>query len=130
MRTSASPPLLALLALDRSAAAPLHRQIYQGIRSAILEGRLRPGQRVPATRVLAGELVVSRLPVLAAYEQLLHEGYRTGRVGPGTFVSDTLPHDALEAPAAARAVSVGPAASLAPAAGPLHAFRRSRTGRP
>jgi len=125
MRTSASPPLLALLALDRSAAAPLHRQIYQGIRSAILEGRLRPGQRVPATRVLAGELVVSRLPVLAAYEQLLHEGYLTGRVGSGTFVSDTLPDDALEAPAAARAVSFGPAASLAPAGGTLHPFRMS-----
>lgn len=41
------------------------------------------------------ELGVSRLPVLTAYEQLLHEGYLVGQVGSGTFVSDSLPDDAL-----------------------------------
>jgi GntR family transcriptional regulator/MocR family aminotransferase len=52
---------------------------------------LRPGQRVPSTRGLAEELGVSRLPVLTAYEQLLHEGYFEGRVGSGTFVCDIPP---------------------------------------
>jgi GntR family transcriptional regulator / MocR family aminotransferase len=83
------------LSVDRSSGIPLHRQIYQGIRGAILDGLLRPGQRAPSTRSLALELAVSRLPVLTAYDQLLHEGYLKGRVGSGTFVSAALPDDLL-----------------------------------
>jgi GntR family transcriptional regulator/MocR family aminotransferase len=90
--------------VDRTAGSPLHRQIYEGYRRAILEGLLRPGQRVPSTRALALELAVSRQPVLTAYEQLLHEGYLDGRKGSGTFVSAALPDDLLRAPLAARAL--------------------------
>ena len=89
------------LPIDRAAGIPLHRQIYDGIRRAILGGLLRPGQRVPSTRTLALELEVSRLPVLTAYDQLLHEGYLEGRVGSGTFVSAALPDDLLRSPAVA-----------------------------
>lgn len=56
-------------------------------RAAILEGRLNQGQRLPSTRTLARELGVSRLPILNAYEQLLHEGYLVGRIGAGTYVA-------------------------------------------
>ena len=83
------------LPIDRSSAVPVHRQIYEGVRTAILGGRLRAGQRIPSTRALAVELAVSRLPVLTAYDQLLHEGYLEGRVGSGTFVSASLPDDLL-----------------------------------
>ncbi|HEV2735439.1 MAG TPA: winged helix-turn-helix domain-containing protein, partial [Longimicrobiaceae bacterium] len=86
MRTTASPQLVALVPVDRRSGVPLHRQIYDGLRRAILDGMLRAGQRVPSTRALALELEVSRFPVLTAYEQLLHEGYLEGRVGSGTFV--------------------------------------------
>jgi GntR family transcriptional regulator/MocR family aminotransferase len=95
MKSAASPDILPHIPIDRDAAVPLHRQIYDCLRRAILDGLLRPGQRVPSTRVLAVELEMSRFPVLAAYEQLLHEGYLQGRVGAGTFVSDALPDDAL-----------------------------------
>jgi GntR family transcriptional regulator/MocR family aminotransferase len=71
---------------------PLYRQIYDGYRTAILEGRLRAGQRIPSTRALARELGISRLPVLTAFEQLLHEGYLEGRAGSGTFVASSI-HD-------------------------------------
>ena len=81
------------LPVDRSAAIPLHRQIHEGLRTAILEGRLLPGRRIPSTRALAEEIGVSRMPVLTAYEQLLHEGYLEGRTGSGTFVSLALPDD-------------------------------------
>jgi len=91
------------LPIDRAAAAPLHRQIHDAMRRAILDGRLRPGQRVPATRALAVELGVSRLPVLTAYGQLLHEGYLEGRAGSGTFVGAALPDDLLKPPASAAA---------------------------
>lgn len=78
-----------VIALD-PAAGRFYRQIYDGYRSAILEGRLRPGQRVPSTRALARELGISRLPVLNAFEQLLHEGYLEGRRGSGTFVAASI----------------------------------------
>jgi GntR family transcriptional regulator/MocR family aminotransferase len=65
----------AVVTVDRRSRQPLHRQIYGGLRRAILEGILRARQRVPSTRSLAEDLRVSRLPVLLAYEQLRHEGY-------------------------------------------------------
>jgi GntR family transcriptional regulator/MocR family aminotransferase len=106
VRTAASPQLLALLPVDRGSGVPLHRQIYDGLRRAILGGMLRAGQRVPSTRALALELEVSRFPVLAAYEQLLHEGYLEGRVGSGTFVRAA----PVDTPGPARAAPAGPRA--------------------
>jgi GntR family transcriptional regulator/MocR family aminotransferase len=82
--------ILPVVAINRTSPLPLHRQIYDGFRSAILEGRLRPGQRIPSTRVLAAEIHVSRFPVLNAYAQLLAEGYLESRVGAGTIVSSSL----------------------------------------
>lgn len=101
-RTTLSPQLQVLLSVDRGSDTPLHRQIYDGIRRAILDGLLRPHQRVPSTRVLATDLGVSRLPVLAAYDQLLHEGYLQGRVGSGTFVNTALPDETFRAIPAVR----------------------------
>ncbi len=80
-----------ILTVDRKAAGPLYRQIYDGYRAAIMNGALRPGQRVPSTRGLASELGVSRISVLSAYAQLLAEGYFQSRVGTGTAVSRSLP---------------------------------------
>jgi GntR family transcriptional regulator/MocR family aminotransferase len=79
-----------IISLDRRLASPLHRQLYAGYRDAILEGRLRPGQRLPSTRSLARDLQVSRIPVVTAFEQLLAEGYIESRVGSGSFVSPAL----------------------------------------
>ncbi|HEX8244036.1 MAG TPA: PLP-dependent aminotransferase family protein [Longimicrobium sp.] len=108
MRTAAGPGILALLPLDRGSRVPLHRQIYDGLRRAILEGMLRAGQRVPSTRALASELGVSRFPVLTAYEQLLHEGYLEGQVGSGTFVRAAPPDDAFRPAPLARPASAKP----------------------
>jgi GntR family transcriptional regulator / MocR family aminotransferase len=83
--------ILPMIVIDRKAPQALHRQIYDGYRQAIVEGRLRPGQRIPSTRVLANELSVSRFPVLNAYAQLLAEGYLESRVGAGTVVSSSFP---------------------------------------
>ncbi|HEX7828943.1 MAG TPA: PLP-dependent aminotransferase family protein, partial [Thermoanaerobaculia bacterium] len=81
-------------------ATPYYRQIYDGYRAAILAGRLRPGERLPSTRALATELGISRLPVVNAFEQLLHEGYVEGRTGAGTYVSASIPDELAEAPRA------------------------------
>ena len=79
------------MAVDRKAPRALHRQIYDAYRAAIVDGSLRPRQRIPSSRVLASELGVSRFPVLNAYAQLLAEGYLESRVGAGTVVSSSLP---------------------------------------
>src|SRR5436309_12401792 len=72
---------------------PLHRQLYLGIRGLILDGRLKPGARLPSTRNLANELMVSRTTALNAFEQLIFEGYLERRVGSGTKVSACIPGD-------------------------------------
>ena len=80
-----------LITIDRKAPKALHRQIYDAYRKNIVEGALRPGQRIPSTRELAAGLGVSRFPVLNAYSQLLAEGYFESRVGAGTVISTSLP---------------------------------------
>src|SRR5262245_61827918 len=83
----AAPGIVPFVTLDRRSSVPLYRQLYEGFREAILEGRLRAGQRIPSTRALAIELRVSRLPLLNAFEQLVAEGYFSSRTGSGTFVA-------------------------------------------
>jgi GntR family transcriptional regulator/MocR family aminotransferase len=84
-----------VIAVDRNAAKPMHRQIYEGYRTTILGGNLRSGQQIPSTRALASELGISRIPVLNAYAQLLAEGYFESRAGSGTFVSSSLPEQLM-----------------------------------
>lgn len=79
------------LTVDPLGTGPLHRQVYDGIRRAILAAELQPGVRLPATRVLAEQLAVSRTTVAEAYDQLRAEGYVEGRHGSGTFVAFDLP---------------------------------------
>ncbi len=83
------------IALDRRKQTPMYRQLYDWFRRAILDGQMRPGQRVPSTRSLATELKISRIPVLNAYEQLHAEGYFETFVGAGTCVARSIPEDAL-----------------------------------
>jgi len=91
VRGSFFPPI----ALDVRAERPLYRQLYDWYQQAILEGRLRPGQRVPSTRSLAQELKLSRIPVITAYEQLHSEGYLETFKGAGTAVAAAIPRDAF-----------------------------------
>jgi GntR family transcriptional regulator / MocR family aminotransferase len=86
-----SEAIAPVIAVDRKAANPLHKQIYDGFRLAIVRSNLRPGQRVPSSRALGVELGISRIPVLNAYAQLLAEGYFESRKGAGTFISKSLP---------------------------------------
>ena len=82
---------LPVIALDRKSSTPLHRQIYDIYRAAIVNGNLAPLQKIPSSRALAAELRISRIPVLSAYAQLLGEGYLESVGGGGTFVSKSLP---------------------------------------
>jgi len=77
--------------LDPSSPEPLHRQLYDELRSAILNGRILAGSRLPASRELATAARVSRNTVLTAYEQLSAEGYIHSRSGSGTYVAESIP---------------------------------------
>jgi GntR family transcriptional regulator/MocR family aminotransferase len=94
MSARRSTDLLLNVQRDAQDGEGLTRQIYAQLRAAILDGRLRAGDRLPPSRVLAAELGVARLTVATAYDWLRAEGYVFGRVGAGTFVApvfDTYP---------------------------------------
>jgi GntR family transcriptional regulator / MocR family aminotransferase len=77
-----------LLELRRDDRRPLRAQLEDGLREAARSGRVSAGARLPATRVLASDLGVSRRLVVDAYAQLVAEGYLLARKGAGTYVAD------------------------------------------
>lgn len=92
-----------LIDVTRSLPIPLPAQVASALRSAISEGSLRPGDEVPSTRVLAAQAGVSRGTVVAAYDQLISEGYLTATQGAPTRVNPSL--STVAATQAAPAVS-------------------------
>src|SRR5262249_28058726 len=88
---------LAIVLRPRTPATPTYRQLCAALRQAILDGRLRPGVRLPSTRSLAHRHDLARGTIVAAFEQMKAEGYLTGRMGSGTFVAGVLPEALLHA---------------------------------
>src|SRR5215471_7057025 len=101
-------PLSPVFRIDRDESKPLHRQVYDGYRNAILRGDLVPGQKIPSSRELAADVSISRFPVLHAYAQLLAEGYFESQIGSGTFVSATLPEQMMSSEPRAEYPEEGP----------------------
>jgi GntR family transcriptional regulator / MocR family aminotransferase len=85
------------LVLDRR--APVRAQLERGLREAIRTGRLRPGSKLPPSRVLADELALSRGVVVEAYSQLTAEGYLVARPRDGTRVAEGLAQQPPASPA-------------------------------
>lgn len=79
----------------------LRVRLYLALRQAILARLIRPGTRLPPSRVLAKELGMGRNTVMKAYDQLTVEGFLEAQVGSGTYVSDALPELSLRAGLAA-----------------------------
>jgi len=88
---------------SRSRHQTLTNWLYGELRSAILEGRLAPGARLPASRDFATQYELSRGTVVSVLERLQAEGYITSRVGFGTWVNR------VEAPRPARQATTTPA---------------------
>jgi DNA-binding transcriptional MocR family regulator len=116
--------MLPITALDDTSNSPLYRQLYLKIKELIEIRHLAKGDRLPATRELAGQLGLNRTTVSAAYELLESEGLITGHVGRGSFVADVFAKrtqvswsDLLD--------HAGPSAA-APASTPLASFSSSR----
>ncbi|MCL5030410.1 MAG: PLP-dependent aminotransferase family protein [Bacteroidetes bacterium] len=77
--------------LNFSSDVPLYKQLYTLLREAILTGRFKGGQKLPGTRTFSNELNISRNTVVQAFEQLIIEGYLTGKIGAGTFITNDIP---------------------------------------
>jgi GntR family transcriptional regulator/MocR family aminotransferase len=91
--------------LDRTSTTPLHQQLTAKIRTAVLEGRLKPKQKLPSSRSLAKLLTISRSTVTQSYEQLESEGYLETRCGSGTYICTCLPEEWLQGLQAAEETS-------------------------
>lgn len=78
----------AWLAHPSNAAMPIHARIQRAVRQLILDGVLGPGKPLPASRMLAKSLAVSRDTIETAYAQLHAEGFIERKVGIGSFVAE------------------------------------------
>lgn len=81
--------------------APRHRRdgLCHALRAAIVDGRLKPGQRLPSTRDIAALYGLARSTVVASFEQLASEAYLVARQGAGHFVCAVLPENSPHRPA-------------------------------
>jgi GntR family transcriptional regulator/MocR family aminotransferase len=95
------------LSLGWAPARGMTAWLVSAIRAAIMDGRLQTGTALPATRVLAGDLGVSRGVIVEAYQRLADEGLVSGRPGAGTLVSGGPPR-AVPRPASAPSAAVLP----------------------
>jgi GntR family transcriptional regulator/MocR family aminotransferase len=91
-KTTLDAALLAV-SLDRSGGRTLTVQLVRRLRRLILEGTLTSGVKLPSSRTLAEELSLARSTVVAAFDQLVAEGYVEGRRGSGLYVAANLPDD-------------------------------------
>ncbi|HET9388247.1 MAG TPA: PLP-dependent aminotransferase family protein [Steroidobacteraceae bacterium] len=84
-------PVVLLVLRPRAVGMSLFRWLYDEIRTAIIEGRLPAGARLPSTRSLALQYRIARGTVVAAFDQLCAEEYLASSVGSGTVVREILP---------------------------------------
>lgn len=77
-----------MIDLQGGEKTPLYEKIYNHIKNEITEGKIHTGEKLPSTRLLAGNLAVSRSTVEMAYDQLLAEGYIKAEPCRGFFVCD------------------------------------------
>src|ERR1700721_1420204 len=75
----------------------LRRCRYAELRGALLDGRLKPGARMPSTRSLSKQYSLSRTTVVVAFDQLQAEGYTRTEVGSGTYIAAGVPGELLPA---------------------------------
>jgi GntR family transcriptional regulator/MocR family aminotransferase len=93
---------------ERDSGLPAGRWLYEALRRKILEGGLRPGARLPATRDLARQYGLARGTIVNTFEQLKSEGYLEGSVGSGTHVNSILPDELLQISSEDRQGSTAP----------------------
>lgn len=95
-------------AIDKSGKQPVYLQIAGALSEHIRRGAIPAGSQLPGSRQMAESLQLHRKTVLAAYEELLAQGWLETRKSKGTYVSERLP-DILHAPLSLRSDAIQPA---------------------
>jgi len=85
--------LLLSIKFDRNSHQPISTQLYVAMRELILAGGFLAGERLPATRILAKDLGISRTTVIEVFDRLTSESLVTSKTGAGTYVSKALSAD-------------------------------------
>ncbi|MFJ8442349.1 MocR-like pyridoxine biosynthesis transcription factor PdxR [Kitasatospora griseola] len=86
------------LTAGRARGLGLRAALEDALRTAVRDGRLAPGTRLPSSRALATDLGIARNTVAEAYTQLVAEGWLMSRQGSGTVVAERGPQPAPSAP--------------------------------
>ncbi len=73
---------------DHRDSRPIYAQLAQKMRDQMLAGVLRPGDKLPSVRVLAGELAINPNTISRAYRELETEGWVVSVPGKGVFVRE------------------------------------------
>jgi GntR family transcriptional regulator len=82
--------------VDPRSGVPIYLQIVDQVRHVLDVGGLRPGERLPTVRQLAGELAVAPNTIVKAYDELQRMGLVVGRPGVGTVVAEGVEEVARE----------------------------------
>ena len=78
---------MGIIKIAKASGSSIQQQLYDQLRTAIIEGRTQAGERLPSTRSLAAQLNIARGTVDLAYARLAEEGYIVARGQRGTIVS-------------------------------------------
>ena len=95
-------------------SGPRRQALHAELRALIESGRVAPGTRLPPSRALSARLGIARGAVVAAFEQLVADGFAEARVGAGTFVAASVPRISPAAPTEARTTSAAAPAPVLP----------------
>jgi 2-aminoadipate transaminase len=96
------------LQIQAESRIPIYAQLRDQVRALVQLGQLRPGDRIPPSRELAGRLGVHRTTVANAYAELEAEGLIRGHVGRGTFICGQPAPLAAQPSAAPQPEAAGP----------------------
>ncbi len=72
--------------IDQRSSTPIYQQLMQGVKEALLRGKLRFGDKMPSVRELAGQLAINPNTIQKAYQELERQGVIESLRGRGTFV--------------------------------------------
>ena len=67
---------------------PFYEQVKEDLRRLVVSGALRPGDKLPSVRELAGQLAINPNTIQRAYRELETEGYIVSVPGKGSFAAE------------------------------------------
>ena len=77
-----------MFTINYQSPTPVYKQLYENVIRLVSFGALKPNDKLPPVRTLAGELGINPNTVSKAYSMLENDGYVYSAVGRGSFISE------------------------------------------